>query len=65
VVIGLLGALAMARTLQAILYETSAVDPLTYAGVAVMIPLVVLLASALPALRAAAIDPGVVLRRSV
>jgi putative ABC transport system permease protein len=65
VVIGLLGALAMARTLQAILYETNAVDPLTYAGVAVMIPIVVLLASALPALRAAAIDPGAVLRRSV
>jgi putative ABC transport system permease protein len=63
ILLGLTGAVGMARALQAILYDTNAIDPLTYAGVAVLTGMVVLLASALPASRAAAVEPGAVLNR--
>jgi putative ABC transport system permease protein len=62
-VIGLLGAAGLARALQSILYDTNPSDPLTYVGVAALTGVVVLIASVLPAVRAAAVEPGAVLNR--
>jgi ABC-type antimicrobial peptide transport system permease subunit len=55
--IGLPGALAVSRALQAQLYGVSASDPLTYAFVAALVAGVAAMASFLPARRAASISP--------
>jgi predicted permease len=57
VVVGLLGALASGRLLQRFLFGVSATDPLVLGAVSVLLPAVVLAASALPARRAARVDP--------
>ena len=56
-VLGVLGSLAVSRVVSSFLFEVSATDPIIYiAGVLIMIA-VALLASALPATRAASADP--------
>jgi putative ABC transport system permease protein len=60
--VGLLGALAATRWLRSLLFEVSASDPSIYAGVAALLVLVAAVASYLPARRAAATDPQLVLR---
>jgi predicted permease len=60
--IGLLGAVLIADRLESLLFETSARDPLTFLGAAFVLLAVAALASALPALRAARVDPNVALR---
>ena len=56
-VLGVLGSLAASRLVTSFLFEVSATDPLIYlAGVLIMM-LMALLASALPATRAASADP--------
>jgi predicted permease len=62
-VIGLAGAFAASRLLTSMLFEVKANDPLTYAGVAVLLGLVTLAASYIPARRAAKVDPLVALRQ--
>jgi putative ABC transport system permease protein len=62
IVIGLAGALVLTRFMRGLLYEVSATDPLTYAGIAALLALVALLACYLPARRAARVDPLVALR---
>lgn len=62
VTLGLAGAFATTRLLASELYEVSALDPLTYVGVAVVMALVTLLACYLPARRAMRVDPLVALR---
>ncbi len=60
--IGVVGALAVARAIASLLYETSASDPLTLAGVALVLALTAVVACALPARRAMRVDPIVALR---
>lgn len=60
--IGLLGSFAVSRLVSAFLFEVSATDPLIYAGSVLVMTAVALLASALPAARAASADPGDALR---
>ncbi len=61
--VGLGAALVASRALQGLLYGVGATDPLTYGGVIVVLVAVALLASFLPAWRAARLDPLVALRR--
>jgi predicted permease len=62
VAIGLFGALLGARILASQLYGVGAHDPLTFAAISVLLALVTLLASFLPARRAARLDPMAALR---
>ncbi|HUP53773.1 MAG TPA: FtsX-like permease family protein, partial [Longimicrobiales bacterium] len=56
-VIGAIGAAWLARFIAAFLYGVGTVDPVTYGAVALLVVIVVLAASYLPARRAAMIDP--------
>jgi putative ABC transport system permease protein len=60
--IGLVAALAGARILASQLYGVSARDPLTFAAISILLALVALLASFLPARKAASVDPMAALR---
>jgi putative ABC transport system permease protein len=62
VVVGLLAAIAVSRTLASLLFDLSPTDPMTYAAVGIGLSLVALLASYLPAWRATRVDPVVALR---
>ena len=62
VIVGIAAAVALTRRLQALLYETSAVDPVVFAGVSAVLIAICLLASWLPARRAGRIDPMGALR---
>ena len=62
VIIGLVGALALSGTVRSLLYGVSAIDPLTYVVVPVVLVAVALLATHLPARRASATDPLEALR---
>ncbi len=59
---GLAGALALTRFLQSLLFGIAATDPVTFAAIPLLLVAVALLASYLPARRAALIDPMVSLR---
>lgn len=60
--LGVLGALALTRFIESVLFGVSATDPATYIAVAAVLGATVLTASLLPARRAAAVDPMMALR---
>jgi predicted permease len=55
--LGVLGSLAVSRLVSSFLFEVSATDPLIYVACVVMMIIMALLASAIPAARAASADP--------
>ncbi|MDP1570135.1 MAG: ABC transporter permease [Vicinamibacterales bacterium] len=59
---GIAGALALNRVLASLLFEVQPTDPATFAGVALTITVVALIACFLPAHRATRVDPMLVLR---
>ena len=63
VAVGAAASLALTRLLSSPLFGVSATDPITFAAVAALLPLIALLASYLPARRAMRLDPNAALRR--
>ena len=61
-IVGLAGALALTRLLQALLFGVSPTDPLTFVVVAAVLTAIALVATLLPARRAARVDPLPALR---
>jgi putative ABC transport system permease protein len=59
---GLAAAIAMTRLLSSLLFDVRAIDPLTYAAVAAGLVAAAVLASAVPAVQAAMVDPVDALR---
>ena len=62
VALGLAGALALSRVLQGLVFGVSTTDPLTLAGVVLMLAAVAAIACYVPARRAARVDPMTALR---
>ncbi len=61
--IGLVAALALTRVLRAMLFEVTTTDPVTYAAIVVLLAAAVLVATWVPARRAARVDPATALRK--
>jgi ABC-type antimicrobial peptide transport system permease subunit len=64
IVVGAIGALFLTRLLKGLVFGVSTTDPVAFGGVIVLLALVALLASWLPARRATRVDPMNVLRGS-
>jgi ABC-type antimicrobial peptide transport system permease subunit len=62
IAIGIGASLVVTRALSALLFGVSRMDPLTYAAVSVILTAVALLATHIPARRAARVDPIIALR---
>ena len=60
--VGLLGALGLSTVLESLLYGVSTRDPLTFGATALVLGVVAVVATLIPARRAARVDPVVALR---
>jgi putative ABC transport system permease protein len=61
-VIGLALSLALSRFLKSLLFQVSTADPVTYAGVSLLMLGITVVACYIPARRASVVDPLVALR---
>jgi putative ABC transport system permease protein len=57
VVVGVVGALALTRTIKSLLFEVSATDPIVFTSIPLLLVIVSLLACYTPARRATKVDP--------
>jgi putative ABC transport system permease protein len=62
VAIGVAASFALTRLMETLLFNVSATDPLTFAGIPLLLIFVSMLACLIPARRAAKVDPMVALR---
>jgi putative ABC transport system permease protein len=62
VLIGLVGALALARLMKSLVFRVSVTDPMTFTAIVLLLILVALLACWIPARRATKVDPMIALR---
>ena len=62
VLIGVLAALALTRLISSLLFSVSAIDPLIFISVPILLIIVTLVACYIPAMRAMKVDPMVALR---
>ena len=62
VMIGLAAAFLLTRLIQSLLFGVQATDPITFAGISLLLAIIALVASYIPAQRAARIDPLISLR---
>jgi putative ABC transport system permease protein len=62
VALGVAGALAATQLMTSLLYSVETADPVTYVSISLLLILVAVLASYIPALRALRVDPMVALR---
>jgi ABC-type antimicrobial peptide transport system permease subunit len=61
-ILGVVGAGVAARVMQGLLFGVTPYDPATFAGVAVMMATIGVVACWIPALRASRIDPAITMR---
>jgi len=62
VALGLIAAFALTRLMRSLLFGVNSTDPITFVAIALLLALVALIASYIPAHRAARIDPMISLR---
>jgi putative ABC transport system permease protein len=62
VMLGLAGSFALTRVIKSALYNVTATDPATYAGITALLLLVAIVACLIPTRRAVAVHPTIALR---